>query len=71
MAKGFFTQSAMVLFERPVTLEAVAACLDPFDVVKWNEANEARGWGAERAPTDAPGLRARPSVRSELAGPHG
>ena len=45
MAKGFFTQSAMVLFERPVSLEAVAACLDPFDVVKRNEASEAPWMG--------------------------
>ena len=36
MAKGFFTQSAMVLFERVPTLEQLETLLEPFEVVKAN-----------------------------------
>lgn len=40
--KGRFTASAVVLFERPVPLDAVAAALDDFDIV--NRIDTANNW---------------------------
>ena len=42
--KGFFTQGAMVLTERPLPAEAVGRALDPFRVVKHTPAEGEKNW---------------------------
>ena len=37
MPKGFFTQSAAVLFEQPPTIEALVAALEPVGPVQQRE----------------------------------